>query len=86
MQPIRLRNRGWRVVFAENAICYTDVPESFWVLARQRLRWERDSIWVRYRKHWRTMSPFHRRFRLGEAIHQWDFLLFSVIGGNCSPL
>lgn len=83
---MRLRDRGWRVMFAENAVCYTDVPTSFWDLARQRLRWERDSIWVRYRKHWRTLSPFHARFQVREALHQWDFLLFGVLGAVIFPV
>lgn len=83
---MRLRDHGWRVVFAENAVCYTDVPTSFWALARQRLRWERDSIWVRYRKHWRAMSPFHARFQLREALHQWDFLLFGVLAAVIFPI
>ena len=83
---MRLRDHGWRVIFAENAVCYTDVPTSFSALARQRLRWDRDSIWVRYRKHWRAMSPFHTRFQLREALHQWDFLLFGVLAAVIFPI
>lgn len=82
---LRLRQAGWRVVFAENAICYTDVPAKLWPLIRQRFRWERDSIWLRYRKHLRLMDPRSTEFRLSEAFHQWDFLLFSVVGAAMFP-
>src|SRR5271169_5930162 len=67
---LRFRQKHWRVAFAENAICYTDVPSSLWALFRQRLRWERDVIWIRYRKHWRLMDPSFERFKLSEAFHQ----------------
>jgi len=82
---LRLRQAGWRIVFAENATCYTDVPAKLWSLIRQRFRWERDSIWIRYRKHLRMMSPRTRRFALAEVFHQWDFLLFSVIDAAVFP-
>ena len=82
---LRFRQAGWRVVFAENATCYTDVPVRLWPFVRQRFRWERDSIWIRYRKHLRLMAPLSTRFRLSEALHQWDFLFFSVVGAAAFP-
>jgi cellulose synthase/poly-beta-1,6-N-acetylglucosamine synthase-like glycosyltransferase len=82
---LRLRAKGWRVAFADDAVCYTDVPASLWPLIRQRFRWERDAIWIRYRKHRRLMDPRWPRFRLAEAFHQWDFLLFSVVGAVVFP-
>jgi cellulose synthase/poly-beta-1,6-N-acetylglucosamine synthase-like glycosyltransferase len=82
---LRLRQAGWRTEFAENATCYTDVPAKAWPFIRQRFRWERDSIWLRYRKHLRLMDPRSERFRLSEAFHQWDFLLFSVAGAVIFP-
>jgi cellulose synthase/poly-beta-1,6-N-acetylglucosamine synthase-like glycosyltransferase len=83
---LRFRQKHWRVAFAENAICYTDVPSSLWALFRQRLRWERDVIWIRYRKHWRLMDPSSERFKLSEAFHQWDFLAFNILGAVVFPL
>ena len=77
---IRLRLKGWQVAYAPEAVCYTDVPETVYQYIRQRLRWERDAIWIRFRKHPKLMNPFSPDFRLGEAIHQWDFILFNVIG------
>jgi len=82
---LRLRAKNWRIAFAEEAVCYTDVPERLWPLIRQRLRWERDAIWIRYRKHWRSMDPRAPGFNLAEAFHQWDFLAFSVGGAVMFP-
>ncbi|MEJ2375485.1 MAG: glycosyltransferase [Pseudolabrys sp.] len=82
---LRLRAKGWVVAFAEDAICYTDVPTRLWSLIRQRLRWERDAIWVRFRKNWRPMDPRSPSFRLAEAFHQWDFIIFNVISAAIFP-
>ena len=76
---LRLRARGWRTAFVPTAVCYTDVPATLGALVRQRLRWERDAVRLRYRKHKAVMLP-SSRFILAEAIHQWEFLLFNVLG------
>jgi cellulose synthase/poly-beta-1,6-N-acetylglucosamine synthase-like glycosyltransferase len=83
---LRFRQQRWRVAFAENAICYTDVPSTLWTLFRQRMRWERDVIWIRYRKHRRLMNPSWQRFQLSEAFHQWDFLAFNILGALIFPI
>jgi cellulose synthase/poly-beta-1,6-N-acetylglucosamine synthase-like glycosyltransferase len=75
---LRLRAGGWRIVFAENAICYTDVPASLWVLARQRLRWERDAIRLRLRKHRHRLSPLSQATGFASIVHQFDFLVFEL--------
>lgn len=82
---MRLRMAGWLSRYAPHAICYTDVPTSAFVLIRQRLRWERDSIWIRYRKHKWLLNPFSRQFLPGETFHQWDFLIFSVLAAFIFP-
>lgn len=83
---IRLRLRGWRIEYAPEAVCYTDVPATVYQYIRQRLRWERDAIWIRFRKHAKLMNPFSPAFRLSEAIHQWDFVLFNVVGAFILPV
>lgn len=82
---LRLRKAGWKVAFAPDSICYTDVPATPFQYIRQRLRWERDAIWVRYRKHAGMMNPFRPGFRFSEAFHQWDFLVFGVLGAFVFP-
>jgi cellulose synthase/poly-beta-1,6-N-acetylglucosamine synthase-like glycosyltransferase len=83
---IRLRLKGWRIAYAPEAVCYTDVPVTMYQYIRQRLRWERDAIWIRFRKHAKLMNPFSPAFRLSEAIHQWDFALFNVAGAFILPV
>lgn len=82
---LRLRSCGYRVVFTRHSICYTDVPDSFYNLWRQRNRWERDAIWVRYRKYPRLMNPFSSAFNWREAFHQWDFIIFNMLPTLVSP-
>lgn len=83
---IRLRLKGWRIEYAPEAVCYTDVPTTVYQYIRQRLRWERDAIWIRYRKHVQLMNPLSPAFRITEAVHQWDFLLFNVAGAFIFPV
>jgi len=83
---LRMRRNGWRIAYAPEAVCYTDVPTTAFQYIRQRLRWERDAIWIRYRKHMRALNPFSPAFRPWEAFHQWDFLLFNVAAAFAFPI
>ncbi len=76
---LRLRRRGWGIVFVEDAVCYTDVPANAMTLFRQRMRWERDALRVRFRKQRHLVRPSRRTFQGPEVLHQLDFLLFNVL-------
>ena len=82
---LRLRKAGWRVTFAPDAIVSTDVPETPRALLRQRLRWDRDAIGLRYRKHRDLMNPFSPRFRPAELLHEIEFILFSILPAAVFP-
>lgn len=82
---LRLRQAGWKTVFAPDAICYTDVPVTLAALVRQRFRWERDALRLRYRKHGELMNPFSPRFRTLELMHELDFIIFNVIAAAAFP-
>ncbi|MYM57439.1 glycosyltransferase [Rhodobacteraceae bacterium GS-10] len=82
---LRLRREGWEVRFAADAICYTDVPATLIALIRQRFRWERDAVRLRYRKHGEMMNPFSHRFRPRELLHEVEFLGFNVIAAAALP-
>ncbi len=82
---MRLRQAGWQIAFAPESVCYTDVPATAYAYLRQRLRWERDAVWIRFRKHRRLLFPFDKKFSLSEALHQWDFLLFNVVAAFVFP-
>lgn len=82
---IRLRLAGYRIEFARHAICYTDVPATFYALLKQRSRWERDAFWIRLRKHRRTINPFWSDFSWRDAVHQWDFILVNMAPALAFP-
>ena len=83
---LKLRTRDWRTVFAEDAICYTDVPDTLSALTRQRFRWERDAIRLRYRKHRAFLNPFSTRFSVSELLHELDFFTFNVVAAAAFPV
>jgi cellulose synthase/poly-beta-1,6-N-acetylglucosamine synthase-like glycosyltransferase len=78
---LRLRGAGWRVTFVSDAVCYTDVPVRLWNLVRQRLRWDRDAMRLRYRKHRRLFAGSPR-----EMLHQWESLVFDLLATAVFPL
>ena len=83
---LRLRKAGWKTLFAPMALCYTNVPETLSVFIRQRFRWERDAIQLRYRKHVDLVNPLSAGFRLRELLHELDFLIFSVGSAVVFPI
>jgi cellulose synthase/poly-beta-1,6-N-acetylglucosamine synthase-like glycosyltransferase len=83
---LSLRKAGWKSVFAPDAICYTDVPETLAPLIRQRFRWERDAVRLRYRKHRDLLNPFSARFSWRELFHEFDFLVFNVGAALIFPI
>jgi cellulose synthase/poly-beta-1,6-N-acetylglucosamine synthase-like glycosyltransferase len=82
---LALRRTGGKIRFIEDAICYTDVPETLTALVKQRFRWERDAVHLRYRKHGELLNPFSRSFQLSEAIHELEFLGFNVLAAAVLP-
>ena len=76
----RLRLSGWRVRFAPLAIAMTDAPVSFVRLARQRLRWDRSMIRLRWRKSRRfVINPRSRLFNPMLALSFLDIYFFQGI-------
>lgn len=54
---LKIRKLGLKVVHEPMAICYTNVPEKFRILAKQRFRWDRSMIRFRVRKHRDVLLP-----------------------------
>jgi biofilm PGA synthesis N-glycosyltransferase PgaC len=50
------RKEKFRIVFDPEAICFTDVPETYAKFFKQRLRWEGDYPYI-IGKHWRSIAP-----------------------------
>lgn len=83
---LKLRTAGWKAVFAADAICYTDVPETLLALTRQRFRWERDAVRLRYRKHRDLLNPFSKQFDVIELLHELDFIVFNILAAVAFPI
>lgn len=59
----KIRKAGWKVYFANNAVCMTNVPVKWKNLFKQRLRWSKSLIRFRVRKHRDILLP-NRNFRV----------------------
>lgn len=83
---MRLRLYGYKIGFAVRSVAYTDVPVHLFNLIMQRKRWERDALWIRFRKHVRMFNPGSRDFRPSELPHLIDYFVTDVLCGFVAPI
>ena len=76
---MKLRDAGWRLRFAPDAIASTVTPETMVALLLQRLRWDSSIITIWWRKHLRNLNPFGRHFSFTNMLTNLDVLWFSAI-------
>jgi len=69
---MKLRDAGWRLRFAPDAIARTIAPETMVSLLLQRLRWDSSIITIWWRKHARNLNPFGQHFSFA-----------NITTGNC---
>jgi biofilm PGA synthesis N-glycosyltransferase PgaC len=81
---LALRKSGYEVAFAPYSLCWTEAPESFWTLFKQRRRWERSgAVRNHCRKHLDLAFPWTRNFRLSNLfmlVESWFFSIFCLYG------
>ncbi len=53
----KIRNAGHRIFFERRAICLTAVPQTFYALGKQRMRWSKSLVRFRVRRHIIAMLP-----------------------------
>lgn len=75
---IKIRKLGFKVVHEPFAICYTNVPDTFRKLAKQRFRWDRSLVRFRVRKHGDVLLP-SRSFRIKNFLASADNIFFNLI-------
>lgn len=75
---LKIRKLGFRVVHEPMAICYTNVPETFTRLAKQRFRWDRSMIRFRVRKHRDVLLP-SAEFSITNFIASAENIFFNLI-------
>jgi poly-beta-1,6-N-acetyl-D-glucosamine synthase len=76
---MKLRDAGWKLRFAPDAIARTLAPETMVSLLLQRLRWDSSIITIWWRKHARNLNPFGRHFSFANMWTNLDVLWFSAI-------
>jgi cellulose synthase/poly-beta-1,6-N-acetylglucosamine synthase-like glycosyltransferase len=75
---LRLRRLGYLVRFVPDAWAETDGPVGAVGLLRQRARWDRDALRIRFMMYG-ELSFFHRLERLPDTLQRLDFILFDLI-------
>ena len=76
---IRIRKLGRQIAFAQDAICRTTAPTSVFKLMKQRLRWDRNLVRNRARKHRDIFYPSFANFRLSSMISFADAFFFLAL-------
>jgi cellulose synthase/poly-beta-1,6-N-acetylglucosamine synthase-like glycosyltransferase/peptidoglycan/xylan/chitin deacetylase (PgdA/CDA1 family)/spore germination protein YaaH len=80
---IALRRRGWRIAFADDAIAYTEAPDTLRALARQRFRWAFGTLQCAWKHRDTLLRPRFGTLGLIAMPNTWIFqLLFTAL----SPL
>lgn len=75
---IRLRRSGYRIAFAPQAQCYTNVPESWTRLVKQRRRWQWAVVTFDCRKHVDMANPLSPGFRLADLLVLAEHWIFDI--------
>ncbi|MDR1755753.1 MAG: glycosyltransferase family 2 protein [Culturomica sp.] len=71
----KIRNAGYKIHFAHKAVCLTAVPQTFYALSRQRLRWSKSLVRFRVRRHIRSILP-HRAFKWSNFFSIFENIFF----------
>ena len=75
---LKIRKLGYRIRFAPEAICYTDVPETWGDWWKQRRRWNRGLIRYKMRKHLDMANPCSEHFKISNLLLILDVFYFRI--------
>jgi cellulose synthase/poly-beta-1,6-N-acetylglucosamine synthase-like glycosyltransferase/peptidoglycan/xylan/chitin deacetylase (PgdA/CDA1 family)/spore germination protein YaaH len=80
---IALRRRGWRIAYADDAVAYTEAPDTLRTLARQRFRWAFGTLQCAWKHRDTFLRPSYGTLGMIAMPNTWIFqLLFTAL----SPL
>jgi GT2 family glycosyltransferase len=80
---IAIQRKGWKVIYDEDAVAWTEAPETFRALAKQRFRWSFGTLQCLW-KHRRVMAKGHPSgLALVGMPQAW---LFQIVFAVISPL
>lgn len=74
----KIRKAGFKVRFANKAVCLTNVPVRWGKLFKQRLRWSKSLIRFRVRKH-RDIFWSNRNFSFSNMISNLDCIIYDCV-------
>ena len=80
---IELRKRGWRIAYAEHAIAWTEAPDTYRALVKQRFRWSFGTLQCAW-KHRGTL--FRREYGTLGTVAMPNTWLFQLLFTAISPL
>lgn len=75
---VKIRKIGYKVKFANEAVCLTNAPDTFKKLTKQRLRWDKSLIRFRLRKHRDVFYPT-QHFRFSNFISFAENITYNLI-------
>jgi len=76
---IRIRKLGRQITFAHNATTLTNVPSNLWSLIKQRMRWNRNIVRNRVRKHNNVFDWHSQGFSWPNFLSFVDTLFYSGV-------
>ena len=81
---MQMRRLGYALGFVPSAVAQTNAPTTFLGLVRQRMRWERDSYWIRMIQYqeWKILRHGDT---IGDAFSHIDFVLFEFLSTLLFP-
>ncbi len=71
----KIRKAGYKVWFANNAVCMTNVPTSWRKLFKQRMRWSKSLVRFRIRKH-RDILWSNRNFNFLNMVSNMENIIY----------
>ena len=80
---LRVRQLGYRIAYAENAVAYTEAPDSFTGLAKQRFRWSFGTLQCMW-KHRRAL--LNKKFGALGLVAMPNVWIFQILFPLVAPL
>lgn len=75
---VKLRKLDYKIAFEPEAICQTNVPDTFKKLIKQRLRWDKSIIRFRVRKHKDVFYP-NSTFKFSNFISSTENITYNLV-------
>lgn len=80
---LRVRMLGWRIAYAENAVAFTEAPDTFRALAKQRFRWSFGTLQCMW-KHKRAL--FNKKYGALGLVAMPNVWIFQILFPLVAPL